>query len=531
MILITDLITMENEITALIELEAELTKSKAALAECKEQLNLLTEQSLLAILIVQDNKVVYANRAYAQLSGYDLKELLNWTTDDTIKLIHPDYRSFVFIQGQKKMRGEKEGIVNNYQYIGINKTGEEHWVDQYSKTILFNGKPADMISIINITDRVKAETALKKGREKYQALVNNVNDSILILQDGKIVFYNTTFEREIGYSAEEIKEMSLLDLIHPEDQHIVIDRYNRRLAGEAIPSTYSYRTVLKTKDIVWTQVNAVIIDWEGKPATLCVIRDINKIKELENRVQESRKLEAISTLAGGLAHKFNNILFPIIGLSELLMEDTSEGNSIHDGLSQILKAANRGRDIVKQFMAFSRELDQETEVFDLKPVLRDVLKIIKASSPSTIEIHFDISAPCGPVRANPTQLHQVLLNLCTNAFQAMEETGGRFDIRLAVKNLGRSELENTKMAPGLYACLILSDTGSGMEKSILDRIFDPYFTTKEQGKGSGMGLSVALGTIKNYGGDIQVESEPGKGSTFKIFLPIFEAVSDGWNQD
>ena len=514
---------MKNESNTLHKLQAELAQTKAALKECREQSDLLTEQSLLAILIMQDEKVVYANRAYAQLTGYGLKEILNWTSADTVHLIHPDYRDFALSQAQKKMSGAENGIVYHYKYLGINKNGEENWVDQYSKTVTFNGKPANMVTLINITDRINAETALREGWEKYQALVDNVNDALVILQDNHIVFHNVAAERETGYKSEELCDMSFIDVIHPEDRDIIIDRYLKRLAGEEIPTTYSFRIIRKTKDILWGQVNAAVITWEGQPATLCVIRDITRIKELEDRLRDSRKMETISTLSGGLAHNFNNILFPIIGFSELMIEETTEGSSFHNGLSQILKAAKRGRDIVKEFAAFSREMDQEAKVMDVKPVILNVLKLLKASLPSNIKINTDIEVPCGLVNANPTQLQQVILNLSKNALQAMEKTGGQLNIQLSTMNLDTSELENTKMSPGSYACLSLLDTGSGMDNSILERIFDPYFTTREQGEGAGMGLYVSLGIVRNYGGDIQVESKTGKGSLFKIYLPILDA--------
>ena len=278
--------------------------------------------------------------------------------------------------------------------------------------------------------------------------MEKANDSILILQDGLIVFHNSTVTRETGYSDDELKNMSFLDLVHPDDREMVLHRYDRRLSGKEPPSTYSFRVRLKSQRSKWIQVNAVIINWEGNPATLCVIRDVNRLRKLEFRLHESRKLEAIGTLAGGLAHEFNNLLFPIIGYAEMMLDDIPEEAPLYDGLMQILTSAKRGRDIVQQFQAFSRESDMEIEILDIKPLILDVVQFIKSSLPPVIELYHDINGDYGFVKANPTQLRQVILNLTTNAIQAMEQNGGRIDLHLTVLNLDNGDMGETDPCPG-----------------------------------------------------------------------------------
>jgi PAS domain S-box-containing protein len=508
-----------------IEFEKKQTDLIHALEESRSQLNLLTDQTILAIAIIQNDKIVYANNAYSQLTGYALDEILTWTTQDTLKLIHPDYQGFVISQAQKKMKGEKTGVVKHYQYIGIQKTGETQWVDQFSQTVIYKGLPADMVSLININEQINARRKLKESEEKYRLLVDHANDSILILQDGRIQFCNPSVYRETGFPTEELAGKPFIDLVHPDDREMVIDRYVKRLSQGDAPSTYSFRILLKSGSVMWGQVNAALTSWEGRPATLCIIRDITRLRELEAQFEQSRKMEAIGTLSGGIAHDFNNILFPITGFAEMMLDDTPSDSPYFNGLTQILKAAKRAKEIIRQILDFSRLADMEIDILDIKPVFKDVLKLIDFSLPSTIEIHHHIEEECGFIRANATQLHQVLMNLVTNAFHAMEETGGRLDIDLSRFKLDEKEADELDVKPGFYACLRVLDTGVGIEKAVLARIFDPYFTTKKTGKGTGLGLSVVHGIISKYGGAIRVNSEPGQGTEVKVYLPMFESAS------
>ena len=222
-------------------------------------------------------------------------------------------------------------------------------------------------------------------------------------------------------------------------------------------------------------------------------------------------MEALGTLAGGIAHDFNNILTPIIGYAEI-SRDESTTQSIKEYMSEILKAANRAKDMVSHIQIFSRQSGQETSPINLQPVIKEALKLIRASIPSSISIESDIANDCGPIIANPTQIHQIIMNLCTNAYHAMEERGGKLSV-----SLSRLADQSTDCAGSVV--LKVSDTGSGIAPEIIERIFDPYFTTKDIGKGSGMGLAVVHGIVENAGGRISVKSSLGNGSTFEVVLP------------
>ncbi|OPZ59343.1 MAG: Blue-light-activated protein [Deltaproteobacteria bacterium ADurb.Bin510] len=244
---------------------------------------------------------------------------------------------------------------------------------------------------------------------------------------------------------------------------------------------------------------------------IIVMRDITHELDLERQLQQAHKMEALGTLAGGIAHDFNNILTPIIGYAEICREEaTSE--SQREYLDEILKAATRARDMVSHIQIFSRQPSQETVIIKLQPLINEAIKLIRASIPSSIIIQSDISPECGPVLANPDQIQQIVMNLCTNAYHAMELGGGTLNIELK-----RLPAQSTQAAR--LICLRVSDTGCGIDPAIIDRIFDPYFTTKEIGKGSGMGLAIVHGIVERAGGTIRVESTPGLGSSFEVILP------------
>ena len=247
------------------------------------------------------------------------------------------------------------------------------------------------------------------------------------------------------------------------------------------------------------------------------------LAKYERQLQQVLKIQAIGTLAGGIAHDFNNILFPIVGYTELTMDEVPEGSVAHNNLAEILKAANRARDLVQQILTFSRQSGQERKPTKVQYIIEEALKLLRASIPASIEIIHEIDEDCRPVMGDATQIHQVIMNLCTNAYQAMQDKGGRLTVSLKEVDISYEEtVEKIGMQPGKHLRLAVTDEGCGMDASVLDRIFEPYYTTKEQGKGTGLGLSVIHGIVKNHRGDITVNSALGKGSTFQVYLPVIE---------
>jgi len=250
------------------------------------------------------------------------------------------------------------------------------------------------------------------------------------------------------------------------------------------------------------------------------------LAESERQMQQVLKLQSIGTLAGGIAHDFNNLLFPIIGYTELAMDDIPAENPARKSLEEVLKAASRAKELIQQILTFSRRNGRERSPIRVPIIVREALKLLRASIPTTIDITADLEENCSPILGNPTQMHQVIMNLCTNAYQAMRKTGGKIQIRLGEVNIGYEEMAQRigiKMGPHLH--LVVQDDGVGMDATVLERIFEPYFTTQEPGKGTGLGLSVIHGIVKNHGGFITVESQPGQGSSFHVYLPTIDEMA------
>src|SRR3989339_631013 len=242
-------------------------------------------------------------------------------------------------------------------------------------------------------------------------------------------------------------------------------------------------------------------------------------RRMESRLRQSQKMEAVGTLAGGIAHDFNNILFPIIGFSEMILEDLPEDSPFQDPVQTILSGAFRARDLVQQILTFSRDTEQEVHPLKIQLILKEALKLARAFLPSTIKIITHIPDDIGLVMADPTQMQQVIMNLITNALHAMEEIGGELRVDLSEIEMEKEGVHDLGMEPGSYVCLKIADTGPGMDKKTRKRIFEPYFTTKVRGKGTGLGLAVVHGIVKKLGGEIGVNTGMGQGSEFSIYLP------------
>jgi signal transduction histidine kinase len=253
------------------------------------------------------------------------------------------------------------------------------------------------------------------------------------------------------------------------------------------------------------------------------MKDITEMREMEKKFYQTQRMESIGTLAGGIAHDFNNILGAILGYTDMALTNIKIDDRQRHYLEQVYKAGERARDLVKQILTFSRPQEQQRKPMLIAPIIKEGIKLLRSSLPTTIKINQDIKDSSVMVLADPTQIHQVLMNLCTNAAHSMREKGGILNIQLVREKMELSgTLRPLNLAVDGYAKLIVSDTGQGIASAIIDRIFDPFFTTKEPGEGTGLGLSVVYGIVRNHGGAIDVTSEPGKGTTFAVHFPLIE---------
>jgi PAS domain S-box-containing protein len=362
----------------------------------------------------------------------------------------------------------------------------------------------------------------QESEEKYRLLFDHTSDALFVAQDGRIVFQNPRCFELTGYSADEFQSQPFVDFIHEHDRDLVMERHFRRLRGENPPQRYVFRIIHKNKNILWAELNVVLIQWNQKPAALCFMTDITGRKEMEARLMHAQKLESIGSLAGGIAHDFNNLLFPIVGISEMMLDDFAPGSPEHNDAQQIFKAGKRGRELIQQILSFSRQSEQQLIPVYIQKVLKDAFTLSRATIPADIPIIRDIQSDCRPVMADPTQIHQIAMNLITNAYHAVEPVGGTISIQLKETWYSQNDTPADQLESGTYAMLSVSDTGTGIDPAIIDKIFDPYFTTKKKGQGTGLGLATVYGIVKAHGGDIRVYSEVGECACFHVYLPVLE---------
>ena len=375
---------------------------------------------------------------------------------------------------------------------------------------------------------------LERKRAQEQALLlDNIEAQVWYLTDVETYgVVNKAMADFWGMKKEDLEGKKLWDTLDREEAKASIACNKEVFRGKKQILTEQWLKNGKGEPRALAVVRTPKLDDNGNIEYLmCTARDVTERdkmekekKKLEARLQQSQKMEAIGTLAGGIAHDFNNILVPILGYSEMLLNDAPDDSDLKRDLSEIFNGAKRARDLVKQILAFSRQREYDLTPIKVHLVVKEALTLIRSSIPATIDIMQNISKDCGLVMADYTQIHQVVMNLFTNAYHAMEQKGGKLKVTLKEVDLRVDDLKD--MSPGTYVCLVVSDTGIGMDQSTIDRIFDPYFTTKKEGKGTGLGLAVVHGIIKSHGGHISVYSEPDKGSNFHVYLPVIKTQQE-----
>jgi PAS domain S-box-containing protein len=358
--------------------------------------------------------------------------------------------------------------------------------------------------------------------------VDQAVDMIIMTDDsGKILYVNPSFEVSTGYKHMEVfgRHLSLLES-NSKPTRSIAKMMETILTGREWSGTLS----LTCKDGSGLEAEASISPIRNENGEITnfvsVQHDVSREIELRHQLEEARKLESIGALAGGIAHDFNNLLTPIIGYSELTMEYVEDNHLALQNLQRILKTANRAKALVKQILTFSLQGTHPIAPIYIQPVIREAVSLLKVSTSDSIQVRLEIEEDCGMVFGETTQMHQVLMNLLKNAVDAMEGEKGVLTISLAEVFLTEKDMVRLKvnLPPNRYVRISVRDTGKGMDPAIKERIFEPYFSTKEPGKGTGMGLSVLYGIVIGYGGDIRIESEPGIGSEFSIYLPRVEGA-------
>ena len=373
-----------------------------------------------------------------------------------------------------------------------------------------------------LTDRKQTEQALRQSETKYRHLFENLYDVYYRTDDkGNFTLLSPSVERQFGSPPDELIGQNIKDFyVQPERREEFLSILNRN----GYVDNFEAQLIRKDNLVVWVSTNAKFLkDEEGNVIGVeGMTRDVTYAKKLEDQIRQSQKMESIGTLAGGIAHDFNNILGIILGNTELALDDVPEWNPARQNLEEVRIAILRAKNVIRQLLSFARKTTLEKKPTNIIPVVKESLKLIRSTIPASIDIHQNIPEDIDTIMADPTQINQVLINLCTNAGHAMPD-GGVIAITLKNKELDETAAaKHPELNPGRYVNLIVSDTGHGIPQEEIDRIFDPYFTTKEVDRGTGMGLAVVHGIIKEHNGLITVESESGKGTNFSIFFPVVE---------
>jgi len=528
-------VTSRDEIGVLARtfnlMTGELKRFMEGLRESEEKYRGIFEHALEGLYqsSLEDNgRFLNANPALARILGYGSPgELIASITDIRHQFYVNSSDRDILIAA----------ISNNRKAFGFEvqvyrRDGQKIWI-AISARLRYDdmGKP-DVIEgfITDITSRKRVEEALAESRNFLDEIIDNVGDPMFVKeQQYRWVLVNKAMCAFMGRSRQELLGKTDFELF-PESEAGRFRASDERILVSGMeyvneePFTDAQGTVhiIAAKKTLYTDKN-------GDRFIVGIIRDITEQKRaeeeklrLETRLNQAQKMEAIGTLAGGIAHDFNNILQPMLGYSELLCLRLPPDSPQQRYVERLHTACLRAKELVSQILAFSRQAEHRVIPVRMQTILKEVVQLCRATIPSTIEISTDIQGNCPSVLLDPSQLHQVVMNLIINAYHAVEPSGGKISIRLKEALLSKEDVTGSSLSPGRYALLAVADTGCGIDPAIMARVFEPYFTTKEQGKGTGLGLAVVHGIVKECKGDVKIYSELGQGTTVKLYLPLLE---------
>jgi PAS domain S-box-containing protein len=519
--------------------------SDERLREAKEQLEKFLENSIDPILVGDSTgHIVKPNKAFLDMLGYAADEIIGSsahglsvtepgvyesTVGETVTITEDIFRENYSCIEQLFDKGKS----SNWETYYIHKSGKIIPVTQ-NIILTYNdqGGVTGSFSIIrDLTSAKRAEVELRVSEERFRAIAESSIDAIVTADtNGKITFCNPAAEKMFGYSREELigqpGSMLVAERFRAQDRTAyqdILQKNTQHLVGKPVEAC----GLKKDRKEFPVEISITTYTIDDKLYFTSTIHDISERIRFEEQIRQSQKMEAIGTLAGGIAHDFNNILAAIIGFTEMSVQKLEQDTSLKRNMEQVLKSSYRARDLIKQILTFSRKNFEDRKPIEISPIIREALKMLRASIPTTIDIQVNIDSRAGMINADPTQMHQVLMNLCTNAAHAMRDTGGVLDISLCPVFLDARKASSYQgLAPGAYLRLTVHDTGAGIAPAVIDRIFEPFFTTKEVGQGSGMGLAVVHGIVKSHGGAIAVDSKPGSGTAFHIMLPQVEDTKE-----
>jgi len=496
------------------EIEERRKAEEALLANEQRYRKVFENTGTATILIEADRTISMANARALQLIGLPRDKIVG--SRKITDFVAPAYRDRLIIYHELRMRGDPH-VPQQFEFQIIDAQGRSRdvlanvqWIPENQQTIA---------SMLDITESNK----LVQERRRLAAVIDQSDAGIIITDNhGCVQYVNQAFEHLSGFNREECVGKSMEAPFFCDQDRKILKQMTFMVSGD---DSCTGRFKNQRRDgqayIADTRIFAVCND-RGKVVNLvCFKTDVTHEVLLEKQLQQAQKMEAIGTLAGGIAHDFNNILSGILGYAEISLHRAGDNVYLNRNLNRILDGCHRAKELVKNILTFSRNNDEETEPLEIQIIVKEALKLLRASIPSTIEFKQRIHPRPVIVNARPTQIHQVIMNLCTNAAQAMQSGGGLLEVCLDSVAFTSGHCEgNPGLAPGSYCCLTVRDTGDGIDPENLERIFEPYFTTREQTGGTGLGLSVVHGIVTSIGGAITVQSRPGDGTLFTIHVPM-----------
>ncbi len=511
-------------------LKAKVAEKTKELRQSEENYRQLVENANSIILRWDVNgHVTFLNEYGQHFFGYSLAEIVGSHVVGTI-VAESD-------QSGKDLKSMIQGILDTpahyllHENENMCRDGRRVVIQWSNKPIVDDqGRLLEILSVgFDITKLNLAEKEKREHEQRYRILFDSASDAIFILKDGVFHECNSKTLEMFGCTRLQILGSDPCEF-SPERQ--ADGNYSRPEAEARISAAlagdsqfFPWRHLRYDRTPFDTEVSLNRIEIGGAIYLQAIVRDISERVRLEEELRQAQKMEAIGTLAGGIAHDFNNILTSIFGFNELAQLHKDVPGKLQRDLEQVEKAAERAKDLVKQILTFSRKSQYEKRPLQVSLVVKEALKLLRSSIPTTIEIRQDI-ASTALVYADPTQIHQVIMNLCTNAYHAMYDQGGTLTVSLHEVDLGKGEeVEGLDLAPGRYLLLEVGDSGQGMEPEILNKMYEPYYTTKAVGEGTGLGLALVHGIVKSHNGGIGVDSEPGCGTVFRIYLPIVDQQS------
>ena len=499
----------------------ERKQAEEALKQNESTLQSIFKAAPTGIGMVRNRMITQVNERLCEMIGYAPEELVN----QNARILYPTDADYEYV-GQEK-----------YAQISARGTGtvETRWQHKNGEIIdvLLSSTPLNIdnwsagvtFTALDITERKKTENALRASHEMFLTVLDGIDATIYVadMTTYEVLFMNKYMQESFG---QDFTGQICWQAFRGEDKPCEHCSNDKLLDAQGKPAgvyVWQDRNPITKK---WYVNYDRAIEWiDGRVVRIQIATDISELKRLESQLLQSQKLEAIGNLAGGIAHDFNNILSAVIGYAELSLADVDHGSAVEKNLREILRAGVRARDLVKHILTFARRSDDELKPVKVSTVAIEVLKLLRSTLPTSIAISAQINSD-SLAMADPTQIHQIFMNLCTNAAHAMEAKGGTLTVSLSdVTFTGRDHDSALARIPGPYLKLMIADTGVGIPEAHLDSIFEPYFTTKSQGEGTGLGLSVVHGIVKGYDGEILVESNEGQGTVFTIFLPITGGTS------